>query len=332
MKKNVFLVAAFLALMAAVLPAQTDSEGTPGLKFTLLKGGKGYTVDKGKVKTGAVVIPESYNNLPVTAIAKKAFSSSTITGITIPNSVTSISEESFEDCKSLTSVTIPNGVTSIGRQAFNGCTSLTNVTIGNGVTNIWYEAFKNCKSLISITIPASVTSIGTLSFGDAMGWELHQGDTSAPFVFRSCESLTAINVDAGNTIYSSQDGVLYNKNKTVLLYYPTGKKGTFTIPDSVTSIMYYAFAWCKSITSVTIPASVTSIGQEAFLGSAITSVTFHKFIDKWKVDNVRGKDYVNLSRALYFYYFTRFGNDYYNREAVVTFTRENDLSETWTSQ
>jgi hypothetical protein len=89
-------------------------------------------------------------------------------------------------------------------------------------------------------------------------------------------SLTAINVAADNTNYSSENGVLYNKNKTFLYKYPAGKAGTtFTIPNNVTSIRDFAFAGCKSLTSVTIPNSVTSIEREAFrLCTGLTSVTF----------------------------------------------------------
>ena len=79
-----------------------------------------------------------------------------------------------------------------------------------------------------------------------------------------CSGLTSIVVDASNTAYSSQDGVLYDKAMTALIQYPGGKSGEFTIPSSVTSIYDYAFETCAGLTSVTIPNSVTSIGTYAF--------------------------------------------------------------------
>ena len=89
---------------------------------------------------------------------------SSLTSVTIPDSVTSIGGYAFFGCSSLTSVTIGNGVTSIGDYAFSGCSSLTSVTIGNSVTSIGNYAFENCSSLTSVTIPDSVTSIGDYAF------------------------------------------------------------------------------------------------------------------------------------------------------------------------
>jgi hypothetical protein len=124
------------------------------------------------------------------------------------------------------------------------------------VTRIGWGAFSGCKSLTSVTIPSSVTTIGSIAFS-------------------GCTSLTAINVVADNRAFSAQDGILYNKNKTVLHIYPAGKKGSFIIPNSVTSIWQWAFSGCTSLTSVTIPNSVTSIGEGAFSGcTSLTSVTF----------------------------------------------------------
>ena len=105
----------------------------------------------------------------VTSIGDDAFynplsNCSSLTSVTIPNSVTSIGNSAFEGCCSLTSVTIPNSVTSIGNSAFNDCDSLTSVTIPNSVTSIGDAAFEGCSSLTSVTIPNSVTSIGNWAF------------------------------------------------------------------------------------------------------------------------------------------------------------------------
>ena len=169
--------------------------------------------------------------------------------------VVTIGNYSFKNIKYLTSVTIPDSVTSIGAEAFRGCTGLTSVTIPDSVTSIGILAFDYCAGLTSVTIGNSVTSIGV-------------------WAFLECYNLTSIAVDPNNTAYSSQDGVLYNKAKTVLIQCPGGKSGGFTIPDGVTSIEKNAFSSCTGLTSVTIPNSVTTIVREAFSGcSGLTSVT-----------------------------------------------------------
>ena len=171
---------------------------------------------------------------------------STVTYRGITYTVTSIGDFAFYNCSSLTSVIIPASVTSIKSHAFAGCVSMTSVTIPNSVITIGYDAFAICISLTSITIPNSVTSIGE----DA---------------FMYCSSLTNIQVESGNPSYSSENGVLFNTDKTTLLQYPAGKtETTYTLPTSVTSIGESAFYECISLTSITIPNSVTSIGEDAF--------------------------------------------------------------------
>ena len=163
----------------------------------------------------SITIPES-----VTRIGSSAFKDCTsLTSVTIPNSVTSIGSFAFYYCSSLTSIIIPEGVTSIGDSAFEECTSLTSITIPESVTRIGSSAFEDCTSLTSITIPESVTSIGTYAF-----W--------------CCTSLTSI-----------------------------------TIPEGVTSIGDSAFYYCSSLTSIKIPESVTSIGSSAFY--RCTSLTIY---------------------------------------------------------
>ena len=122
--------------------------------------------------------------------------------------VTSIGIIVFQFRNDLKRVTIPQGVTSIGNNAFFACNNLTEVTIPEGVTSIGTEAFSNC-SLTEVNIPQSVTSIGIRTFA-------------------SCNDLTKFDVDSRNTVYSSKDGVLFNKAQTELLQYPLGKSNAST--------------------------------------------------------------------------------------------------------
>jgi hypothetical protein len=195
--------------------------------------------------TGCVGLTNVTFSDGLTNIGDYAFWITGLTSVTIPSSVTSIGDGTFNYCTNLTSVTIPASVTSIGVAAFQGCGGLTSVTIPNSVASIGQQAFEGCASLTSVTIPNSVTSIGLGAFDE-------------------CSSLAAIKVDAQNALYSGVNGVLFNKSQTMLVEYPGGISGSYTIPASVTSIGEEAFYACANLTRVTIPNSVTSIGDGAF--------------------------------------------------------------------
>ena len=203
----------------------------------------------------SVTIPASVTSIGVSAF----FFCTALNNIAIPANVTTIGNTAFLYCSDLTSVTIPTGVTSIGMTVFGFCTSLTSATIPEGVTSIGHSMFQNCTSLTSITIPASVTSIGNVAF-------------------YACNSLTDFNVDVLNSNYSSLNGALFNKNQTELVQYPGGKTGSAVIPTSVTKIGSGAFAFCRSLTSVTIPSGVTSITTNAFSNcKELTDITVDKY-------------------------------------------------------
>ena len=196
-----------------------------------------------------------------------------ITKVVIENGVTSIGGMAFADCKSLTSVTIPDSVTSIGYRAFICCTSLTSINIPESVTEIGEGTFWCCSSLTSVNIPDSVKSIGELAFLSCTSLTsitISDGVTSiGDGAFEGCTNLKRIDVAEDNKNYCSIDGVLFNKDKTKLIKYPSGEKDeSYVIPNSVTSIGGGAFEGCTSLTSVTIPDSVTNIGGGAFEGSA----------------------------------------------------------------
>lgn len=213
----------------------------------------------------SITFPDS-----VTSIGNSAFQGCTsLESITISRNVTSIGGNTFDNCTDLTNVTIPNSVINIGPAAFWGCSGLTNITIPDSVISIGDDAFVGCTGLTSVTIPDSVTSIGDGAFNGCTGLTSITIPDSVTVVgsaaFCGCDSLTDITVSAGNNSFSTRDGVLFNKDQTVLIAYPCGKESnTYCIPDGITLIADGAFAKCEKLSNIIVPQSVIGIGHDAF--------------------------------------------------------------------
>lgn len=177
---------------------------------------------------------------------------------TINDGTICIAESAFNNCKNLTAININNELINIGNNAFYGCSSLSDVNIPNGVVRIGDDAFHSCTGLIDITIPSSVLIIG--NHADETGY-YGVGYTA----FYDCDSLTNITVDENNPNYMSDNGILFNKDKTELLAYPANKDlVVYEIPNGVIGIGSNIFRKCKNLTSVKIPDSATYIEQYAF--------------------------------------------------------------------
>ena len=147
----------------------------------------------------------------------------------------------------LTDIIFPkSNMTRIGGFAFRGCESFTSIIIPESVTNVDEGAFTGCISLTRAVIPKNVTSIGIA-------------------IFAGCINLSTIEVDENNSKYTTIDGNIYSKDTKTFIQYAPGKRGSFVIPNHVTSIEMGAFAACQGISDITIPNSVTSIGRFAFL-------------------------------------------------------------------
>ena len=204
--------------------------------------------------------------------------------VTIPDSVKTIDTGAFARCYKLKKIKIPDSVQSLGNGAFYKCINLTQVNIPNGVKTIpgYFYAqgyvdetvaagcFQDCRSIKNIIIPSSVSTIKESAFSGCtslssvfIGSGVKELDKRG---FYGCDSLAEITVDEKNANYSSLDGVLFNKDKTNIVIYPNGKKGSYSLPNKVTKISSYAFCNCSGLTSVTIPNSVTSIEGSAFSG------------------------------------------------------------------
>ena len=365
-----------------------------GLKFSLSADKTCYSLSGiGSCKDTDIIIPASYNDLPVTSIEYRSFSyNESITSVSIPSSITSIGDQAFYNCSELKSVTIPKSVTFIGDNAFYNCTNLTGVyitdiaawcginfsnytanplcyannlylnealvrelIIPDNVDTINTMAFANCKNLVRLTLPDSLKVVGDHAFYSCtnlisltLGKNLTSIETSA---FNDCYKLAEIynlsNIDiVKNTslngsvahyalnVYTPASGnsklreigdgfIFYEDVDACYLLGYTGDKTditlpescngktydiykyafynyvnltSVTIPSSVTSIGDYAFYYCKSLTSVTIPNSVTSIGEWAFYGCKSIEAVYITDIAAWC--NISFSDY--YSNPLYY--------------------------------
>jgi hypothetical protein len=251
-----------------------------------------YTTNNGTITItaytgpgGPVTIPSTIDALPVTSIGDWAFKYRTsLTSITIPNSVNTIGDEAFAHCYSLTNANIGTNVTTIGPWAFSECTSLASVTIPDSVTNIGSRAFRLCGSLSAITVEHSnptYTSLDGVLF-DKTTNTLIQCPATKPgtyaipttvngirdYAFQQCTGLTAITIP--DNLTSIRPGVFSRCSSLT----------TITIPDSVTTIETNAFSACWSMTIITIPNSVTNIGPWAFSGcAALANVTIPQRVE-----------------------------------------------------
>lgn len=227
-------------------------------------------------------VPSEIEGLTVIAVYPVAFTNCLSEEIILPETVTYIREMSFYSCANLKKITLPASLMEIGNNAFDNCTLLETIDTGGAVT-IGQNVFLDCPSLKNLTISGNCTSIGA--------------EDEEPFLY--CTALESVTVTSGDGIYSSENGILYNKDKSTIILYPQAKTDKkYKAPKSVKEIgqsaFYhckyletadisgvevlkdYAFEGCEKLKKVKLSKNLTQIGADAFYGcKALTSLRFY---------------------------------------------------------
>ena len=277
-----------LAALCDSIPENTvldlsKATGRTSIRYRSCSDDFSYTSYFSSCKT--VVLPEC-----LTVIRTNAFNNcALLNNITIPESVTSIESAAFRGCRSLKEITIPYGVTSIKDYAFNNCGSLKIIIIPESITTIGLGAFDGCSSLQEITIPDSVTSIGSSAFFGCSSLQkitIPNGVTSIEYrVFEGCSSLKEITIP--NSVTSIEENAFEDCSLLQKITIPNGVKSIgssafkdcsslqeITIPNSVTTIRGSVFDGCSLLQEITIPNGVTTINDMTFYDcSSLTEIT-----------------------------------------------------------
>ena len=261
--KNITVLMIIGMMLIVVAPLNVNAVTQNVFKYKV-SNGQVTIVSCDKTVKGKLTIPDTLGGYPVTSIGDAAFYlCSDLKSITIPNSVTRIGKEAFDSCFALKNIKIPHSMTSIGYGAFDSCRGLTNITIPNSVKSIGSSAFYNCEKLKSITIPDSVTSIGSSAFFKT-AWHDNQPNG---LIYAGKVAYYYKGDIPDNTLIVLKPGTIgiaggaFTPEEYEADY--SGLTGV-SIPNTVTNIGEQAFFGHTGLEIVTIPKSVMSIGKQAF--------------------------------------------------------------------
>lgn len=242
--------------------------------FDLAEGDKNWETDgNGTITkcnlsktTSEIVIPYKIGNEKIIGIGPRVFKEYSMSKVIIPNNIQTIGEGAFVDCSNLEEIIIPEGVTTIGEQTFIECESLATVKLPSTLESIDTGVFWECESLKEIYIPENVSSIKFLGA---------YGDSNIQPTFWN----VLIIISENNKTYSSEDGVIFNKDKTELIHYPQFKtETTYTIPNTVNTIGTFAF-YNTQMKEINIPSNVKTIEDCAFMFSALEKINVEEGLE-----------------------------------------------------
>ena len=276
-------------------------------EFTLARDGTHYILSGiGTVTDEDIVIPSTYNGLPVMEIGNSAFSEyQFIRSVTFPITLELIGPGAFSNCSSLASIEIPEGVTEIYQNAFSGCTRLETVTLSTSLKRIEVNVFSGCSSLTSIKIPEGVTEIHQNAFSGCTKLETvilpETLESIGISAFAECEKLYEQDSGlayAGNWLVGAKENIISvnvregTQHIADGIFIENSNLSSVSLPSTLKTIGSFAFFCCSFLTSIEIPEEVTEIGEQAFdhcfnikkvvfLSSVPPAIGSHLFPYKW---------------------------------------------------
>lgn len=206
----------------------------------------------------------------VKVVQKNAFSYNTeVQKVTIKDGVVSIKESAFKGCTSLIEITMPDTIETVGEDAFKDCESLISVRLSNNIEILEDSVFQSCSELTTINMPTNLKEISMNTFG----WCYKLDNINIPAgvssinstSFTNCNALYNITVDSGNTVYEIEDGIIYNKVESSMIFLPiVSEEETITIKEGIKEIKSNALSVCKNMKVLNLPSSLVYISGDSF--------------------------------------------------------------------
>ena len=258
--RKLFLINMFLCITFFNAMAQ-KTVTIDGIKYHI-ENGEATIAVQDETLSGDIVIPESIsydgNNYSVVRATNGAFQNTDITGITLPNSITSLGNSCFKFCYNLTSVKLPDNITSLGDYTFSGCSKLSSIKLPDTLTSLGEFCFGHCDDLITLILPNSITNLGNNCF-------------------QSCENLETITLPQNIT------------NLPAYCFYDCKKLSEITLHEGITSLGQSCFEGCSSLTSIKLPKSINKITGSTSYGCFKDCSNLSEVTCQW--DNLDGIDF-----------------------------------------
>ncbi len=289
MKKTFLLLLTICIILSSLtIPSmETSAETYNNLEYSIIGGV--IAITGGKPVNGVLTIPDRINNVRVVAVNGYAFMDNIdIVKVVLPSTIESLAIGAFKNCESLTDINLPEGLLYISNETFAGCYNLKTLSIPSSVRTINSNSFNDCLGLIDINVNSSNSNFssengilydktkytlkhipsgksGMVALPDSLSEIDSFGISNLPYV-------TGFSMSLSNNKYSIDNGVLYNKDKTILVRCPQTRTSQFVIPDGITAVWKYAFSKCSKLNSVIFPDSVIALSDYSF--SRCNSLTY----------------------------------------------------------